>query len=166
MGTAEQGLCRGQAVLGRIKRSFPVPEHTTCLHVHALEIQLFSSAINEGDLKFPPISPSLSSSSLLHQALTGRVLRQQHGASEVIWDGGIVLHLSFWKGAFIPNGVWAADPAAFPAAVLPHQGPAGWAQREPDTAQYHTTPSSQRALINLSCRPSGPTHFSLVPCVP
>lgn len=165
MGSAEQGLCRGQAVLGRIKQSFPVPEQATCLHVRALEIQLFSSAISEGDLKFP-ISPSLSSCSLLHQALTGRVLRQQHGASEAIWDGGIVLHFSFWRGAFIPDRDWDADPAACPAAVLPHEGPAGWAQREPDTAQYHTAPSLQRALKNLSCRPSGPAHFSLVPCVP
>ena len=44
----------GQAVLGRIKQSILVPEQTTCLHVHALEIQLFSSVINEGDIKSSP----------------------------------------------------------------------------------------------------------------
>lgn len=134
----------GQAVLGRRQQSFSAQEQTTCLHAHALEIQLVSSVISEGDFKSYP-------SACLHpmvlcpiKAQTGPVLWQQHSAAKckkVSWDGSISLHLSSWQGAFLPSEVDDADPAVFPAAVLPvTQGP----------TQLCTTPSLQYALTNCS----------------
>lgn len=137
------GPVLGQAVLGRRWQSLSAPEQTTCLHACALEIQLLSAVIGEGDFKSSPSACLHPIGSLPHQAQTGSVLRQQHSASKASWDGSIPLHLSSWQGAFLPDEVDAADPAVLPAAVLPVTEGA-----QHSSAPCH--PSLQHALTNCS----------------
>lgn len=158
-----RGAGWGQAVLGRTQPSFSVPQQTTCVHARASEIQLFSSVINEGDLKSSPSAFLCLPVPLPHRALAGLVLTQRCCLSGVIRDESILLYSRFWKGACHPGDVCDAEAAALPAALLPSEGQAGGTQAGLGVPPKSILPAHINKLLPRN--PPGLPRSSLIPSV-